>query len=104
MAAKIQGGKGKRALADLLHEFVPASLVERPKQGFGVPMHDWLRGPLRDWAEDLLSPAKIDAVGLLNRGRVRHIFEAHLSGRIDRQHQLWNALMLQAWADSRGYA
>ena len=70
--------------------------MDRPKQGFGVPIEHWLRGPLRDWAEDLLSPEALSAEGLLDVGMVRAMWERHLSGR-NVQYALWNVLMFQAW-------
>jgi asparagine synthase (glutamine-hydrolysing) len=100
---RIAGSKGKRALAEVLHRHVPQALVDRPKQGFSVPMDQWLRGPLRDWAQDLLAPARLDPMGLLNGPKLRALFAAHQSGRIDRQHQLWNALMLISWVQSHGH-
>jgi asparagine synthase (glutamine-hydrolysing) len=98
---RIKGGKGKRALAAVLHRHVPEALVDRPKQGFSVPMDQWLRGPLRAWANDLLNDPSLGASGLFNAARLREIFAAHQSGRIDRQHQLWNALMLISWLKAR---
>ena len=70
-AMKIAGGKGKRLLRRVLHKRVPMDLVERPKQGFGVPIDAWLRGPLRDWAEGLLDESRLRREGYLNPGPVR---------------------------------
>ncbi len=98
---RIARSKGKRALAEILHRHVPPALVDRPKQGFSVPMDQWLRGPLRDWAQSLIAPASLDPLGIINGPRLRHVFAAHQSGRIDRQHQIWNALMLIDWIKSR---
>ena len=93
---KQRDGQGKWLLRQLLYRHVPRALVDRPKQGFGVPIEHWLRGPLRDWAEDLLSPEALSAEGLLDVGIVRAMWERHLSGR-KVQYALWNVLMFQAW-------
>jgi asparagine synthase (glutamine-hydrolysing) len=96
-AVHISGGKGKQVLRTILEKHVPRAMFERPKSGFGVPIGDWLRGPLRDWAEDLLSPAALDALGLVDSKALRAIWQAHLDGRVNAQYGLWNVLMLQAW-------
>jgi asparagine synthase (glutamine-hydrolysing) len=93
----ISGGKGKQVLRSILEKHVPRALFERPKSGFGVPIGDWLRGPLRDWAEDLLSPTSLDSLGLVRTEKLRAIWAAHLSGQANAQYGLWNVLMLQAW-------
>jgi asparagine synthase (glutamine-hydrolysing) len=96
-AVHVSGGKGKQVLRTILEKHVPRAMFERPKSGFGVPIGDWLRGPLRDWAEDLLSPAALDALGLVDSKALRSIWQAHLEGRVNAQYGLWNVLMLQAW-------
>ena len=96
-AVNISDGKGKQVLRSILEKHVPRALFERPKSGFGVPIGDWLRGPLRDWAEDLLSPAALNALGLVDTKQLRAIWAAHLAGKINAQYGLWNVLMLQAW-------
>lgn len=93
---KIRDGQGKWLLRNLLYRHVPRELVERPKQGFGVPIEHWLRGPLRDWAEDLLAPEALAADGLIDPAPVRAMWQKHLSGR-NVQYALWNVLMYQAW-------
>ena len=93
---KIRDGQGKWLLRQLLYRHVPKALVDRPKQGFGVPIDSWLRGPLRDWAEDLLSMSALSESGLLNPAPIRTIWNSHLSGR-NKQYALWNILMYQAW-------
>ena len=93
---KVRDGQGKWMLRQLLYRHVPRELVERPKQGFGVPIEHWLRGPLRDWAEDLLSPSALAEDGLLDPAPIRAMWQRHLSGR-NVQHALWNVLMYQSW-------
>lgn len=93
---KVRNGQGKWLLRQLLYRHLPAQLVERPKQGFGVPIEHWLRGPLRDWAEDLLSPTALSEDGLLEPAPIRAMWKRHLSGR-NVQYALWNVLMYQAW-------
>lgn len=93
---KVRDGQGKWLLRQLLYRHVPRELVERPKQGFGVPIEHWLRGPLRDWAEDLLSPAALGADGMLDPAPIRAMWQRHLLGR-NVQYALWNVLMYQAW-------
>jgi asparagine synthase (glutamine-hydrolysing) len=91
------GGQGKRPLRAVLDRYVPRNLIDRPKTGFGVPIGDWLRGPLRPWAEDLLSPDALAAEGLFAPDLVRARFAEHLSGRRDWQYALWPVLQFQAW-------
>jgi asparagine synthase (glutamine-hydrolysing) len=94
---KVHGTTGKWLLRRLLHRYVPATLVERPKAGFGVPLGDWLRGPLRAWAEELLGARRIEEEGYLVAEPVRALWSEHLSGRRDRSYELWDVLMFQAW-------
>lgn len=99
MKMKIRGATGKWALRQVLYRHVPRELIERPKTGFGIPVGDWLRGPLRDWAEDLLAPEALSADGLLDPGPIRQSWAEHLSGRRDWTQRLWTILMLQAWRE-----
>ena len=94
---KLRGGRTKWILRELLHRYVPPPLVERPKMGFGVPLDVWLRGRLREWAEDLLEPSAMAADGVLDPAPVQRAWREHLSGRMNRQYALWNVLMFQAW-------
>lgn len=94
---KIRDGQGKWPLRQVLARHVPRTLFERPKRGFAVPLHTWLRGDLRAWAEDLLAPDALAADGLLDPTPIRRLWTEHLSGRRDHHHALWCVLMLQAW-------
>jgi asparagine synthase (glutamine-hydrolysing) len=97
VAVKVQGGKGKVPLRRLLHRYVPEALIERPKMGFGVPLGDWLVGPLRSWAEELLSERRLADEGYFDPAIVRRLWRAQLTGRAQRQYELWDVLMFQAW-------
>jgi len=94
---KIRNNQGKWLLRQVLYKYVPKELIERPKMGFGVPLDSWLRGPLRDWAEDLLSSNKLKNEGFFNPEPIGKIWQAHLSGKGNYQHHLWDVLMFQAW-------
>jgi len=97
---KIRSGTGKWLLRRLLHRYVPAELVERPKMGFGAPIGSWLRGPLRPWAEDLLSESRLRREGYFEATPVRRLWEEHQSGRRERQYELWDILMFQVWLEA----
>ncbi len=99
---KMRGGQGKWLLRQLLHKYVPKQLVERPKMGFGVPIDAWLRGPLKDWAADLLNPAAMAQEGLLDPLPVQEKWKEHQSGRRNWQYFLWNVLMFEAWRRDQG--
>jgi asparagine synthase (glutamine-hydrolysing) len=96
---KVRDGRGKWLVRQVLYQHVPANLVDRPKTGFGIPIDDWLRGPLKSWASDLLSPARLQAQNLFNAKRVGARMAEHMSGRRNHGYWLWNVLMAQAWHD-----
>jgi asparagine synthase (glutamine-hydrolysing) len=97
MSLKIRDGQGKWLLRQVLYQYVPREMIERPKQGFSIPLASWLRGPLREWAEALLDKSRLEREGLLDTKIIRMKWEDHLLGRRDWEHWLWNVLMFQAW-------
>ena len=97
MRQKVRGGEGKWLLRQVLYRHVPRALIDRPKKGFGVPMGEWLRGPLREWAEALLEPARLREEGYFEPEYVRAMFVDHLAGRVHEGGRLWDVLMFQAW-------
>ena len=96
---KRRDGQSKWALRQILDRRVPRALIDRPKMGFGVPIGDWLRGPLRDWAEYLLDFQRLEGQGLLKSQAIRVCWQAHLKG-VDWTYPLWDVLMLQAWIEA----
>lgn len=96
---RVHNGQGKRILRDILARHVPRHMFERPKQGFGIPIGQWLSGPLAEWVEDLLSKAKLAEDGLIDPAPVRAAWEQHKSGQANNEVQLWTVLMYQAWKD-----
>ena len=94
---KIAGGEEKRVLRRLAARYLPAELLSRPKQGFEPPLADWLRGPLRDWADDLLQPPKLEFDGIVDTEIIASAWEEHRGGHRDRNGDLWPVLVFQAW-------
>lgn len=97
LSLKVKGGRGKHIVRELLYTMVPRAMVERPKAGFAIPVGEWIKGPLRPWAEDLLSPESLQCDGLLDAAIVRRRWADHLSGQRDSTPALWAVLMLQSW-------
>ncbi len=97
LALKIRNGQAKWVLRQVLYRHVPASLVDRPKAGFSVPVGAWLRTELRDWAEDLLDESKLRQAGFFHPAPIRKLWADHLSGVRNGQYALWSILMFEAW-------
>ena len=97
---KVREGQGKWILRQVLYKYVPKELIERPKMGFGMPIGDWLRGPLREWAESHLDDSRLRSEGFFNPAPIRKKWNEHLSGKRNWQYLLWNVLMFQAWLEN----
>ncbi len=97
---KIRNDQGKWILRQILYKYVPKKLVERPKSGFGIPIDSWLRGPLRDWAEELIDESKLRQEGFFNPSPIRQKWAEHLSGKRNWAYHLWDVLMFQAWLEN----
>jgi asparagine synthase (glutamine-hydrolysing) len=94
---RVRAGEGKWLLKNLLSRYVPSTLTDRPKTGFGIPIDSWLRGPLRAWAEDLLDEARLRREGLFNPAPIREKWHEHVDGGRNWAYWLWDILMFQAW-------
>lgn len=98
---KMREGEGKWLLKQVLYRHIPRDIMERPKMGFGVPIDQWLRGPLRDWADGLLDPVRIKSEGFFNSEPIQEKWQQHLSGQQNWQYLLWDVLMFQAWLEAQ---
>jgi asparagine synthase (glutamine-hydrolysing) len=96
---KVRGRTGKWALRQVLYKYVPKELIERPKAGFAVPIGQWLRGPLREWAENLLCEKRLKAEGFLRSAPIRQAWAEHLCGKRDHTAKIWSVLMFQSWLE-----
>jgi asparagine synthase (glutamine-hydrolysing) len=94
---RMRGGEGKWLLKQLLARYVPRSLTDRPKTGFGIPIDVWLRGPLRDWAENLLDESRLRREGVFAAALIRARWHEHLHAGRNWAYWLWDILMFQAW-------
>ena len=100
---KIRNGQGKWALRQVLYKYVPKELIDRPKAGFAIPVGQWLRGPLKDWAEALLDEKRLEVEGYFYPKPIRDKWVQHLSGRFDHTPSLWAVLMFQSWLESTAH-
>lgn len=98
---KIRNCVGKWVLREVLYRHVPREMIERPKKGFSVPLGQWLRGPLRDWAENLLNERRLEQEGYFVATMVRRVWNEHISGKHDHARKLWSILMFQAWLEKQ---
>ena len=96
---KVRNGEGKWLVRQVLDRHVPRALIDRPKTGFGIPLDDWLRGPLKPWASDLLASDRLKRQGWFQGERVSRMWAEHQQGRRNHGSWLWNVLMVQAWSD-----
>ena len=97
---KIKSGIGKRPIRKILEDHLPRELFDRPKMGFAIPVGDWLRGSLRDWAEDLLSEKKLGDSNVFDVSKIRGVWARHLTEGSGLAHQIWTVLIYQSWREA----
>lgn len=100
LSLKVREGQSKWILRRVLDRYVPRTLIDRPKMGFGIPLHEWLRGPLREWGDALLDPARLRAEGLIDPGPIHARWIEHQSGTRNWGYAMWGILMFQAWYEA----
>jgi len=100
MEMRVRAGQTKWPLREVLARHLPRALYERPKQGFSVPIGEWLRGPLREWSETLLAEERLRRDGIFDMAGIRSVWAGHLQGRPN-ESKLWGVLMFQAWLEHR---
>jgi len=101
MEYKLRNGVDKWVLREVLYKHVPKSLIERPKMGFGVPLASWLRGPLKEWCEELINPKRLNEEGFFNSEIVITKWKEHISGKRNWENQLWDVMVFQSWLDEQ---
>lgn len=99
MRLKIKDGVGKWILRQILYKYVPQKMIDRPKMGFGMPVDSWLRGSLKEWASDLLSPQRLQRDGYFYAQPIQQKWQEHISGKTNWAYHLWSVLMFNAWLD-----
>lgn len=99
---KFRDGQGKWCLRQMLNKRVPTQLIDRPKAGFGVPLNEWLRGPLKEWAGDLLSEERLAQSGYFDAKAISTHWQEHSQGKRDWHYYLWDILMFESWKDAEG--
>ena len=98
---KIKNGQGKWILRNILNDFIPSNLIDRPKTGFGIPIAEWLRGPLKEWAESLIDSSRLKDDGYFNPALITDMWKKHISKNRNYGHHLWSILMFQAWLERK---
>ena len=94
---KVRRGEGKLVLKELLYKYLPKELVDKPKRGFAFPVSEWLRGPLKEWSEELLSIDNLLKYNHFSSNKVRSLWKDHLNSKSDNTNILWPILMWQSW-------